>query len=71
MQLGNAFCNSAMPASVSNFADLVIGVRSQFRLEVLRERYSNNFQFGFLGHLRADVQVWHPESFAMVVGITP
>jgi len=60
------------PASVSIFADhLVIGVRSQFQLEVLRERYSDNFQFGFLGHVRADVQVWHPESFAMVVGITP
>ena len=54
-----------------DFADLLIGVRSSLRIEVLRERYADTLQFGFLAHMRADVQVARPASFAQLVGITP
>lgn len=56
---------------VGNFADLFIGVRSELRVEVLRERFGEFHQYGFIAHLRADVQLAHPESFAQVIGIIP
>lgn len=50
---------------------MMVGVRSQIVIEVLRERYADFYQFGFLAHLRADIQVEHGESFAMVQAILP
>jgi HK97 family phage major capsid protein/HK97 family phage prohead protease len=54
-----------------DFSRLMIGVRSSLRIEILRERYGEFLQYGFLAHLRADVAVEHPEAFTMVTGITP
>lgn len=54
-----------------NFADVIIGMRTDFRLELLRELYAENHQYGFLASLRADVAVANPESFCIVKGITP
>ena len=54
-----------------NYAELFIGVRNNVRLEVLKERYSDNFQFGFLAHLRADIQLAHPASFCELIGSIP
>ncbi len=54
-----------------NFADVIIGMRTDFRLELLRELYAENYQYGFLASLRADVAVANPESFCIVKGITP
>jgi HK97 family phage major capsid protein len=52
--------------------NLLIGVRHDVTIEVLQERYAaDNFQVGFVAHLRADVQVAHPEAFAVTVGIIP
>lgn len=56
---------------VGNWADCMIGVRSTLRVETLKERYADNMQIGFLAHLRYDVQMAHPESFARVTGIKP
>ena len=50
---------------------MIVGIRHNTIVEVLRERYADNFQFGFLAHTRVDVQVEHPESFAMISGISP
>ncbi|EJB0234187.1 phage major capsid protein [Vibrio vulnificus] len=54
-----------------NFTDVIIGMRTDFRLELLRELYAENYQYGFLASLRADVAVANPESFCVVKGITP
>ena len=35
---------------MGNFARLLIGVRSSLRVEVLRELYAGNHQYGFLAH---------------------
>jgi len=56
---------------VGNFSDLMIGVRSSLRIELLRERYASALQVGFLAHMRMDVQVRHPESFCVIQGVTP
>jgi HK97 family phage major capsid protein len=53
------------------FPHLLIGMRSELRIEILRERYADNMQYGFLAHLRADVQLEHPESFTKITGIAP
>ncbi|MBI3393836.1 MAG: phage major capsid protein [Nitrospirae bacterium] len=63
--------SNASRVFLGDFLELVIGMRADVRIEVLRERFSDNFQYGFLCHLRADVQVMHPESFCQVIGIIP
>lgn len=50
--------------------DLVLGIRSRFRIIALNERYMDNNEIGFVGMLRADVQVWNPESFCEIKGVT-
>lgn len=54
-----------------DFSDLMVGIRTAFRIEILRERYAENFQYGFLAHLRADIQLARPASFCEVRGIIP
>lgn len=48
---------------------LMIGVRTQLRLEFLRERYADNGQFAFLAWFRADVQLAHPAAFVVDTGV--
>ena len=63
--------NDASTILLGNYSGLVLGFRQRLRIEVLRELYRGNLQVGFLAHLRMDVQAWHEESFAKIVGITP
>lgn len=56
---------------LGEFSQLYIGMRTSLTIEVLRELYAANYQFGFLAHLRMDVGVAHPESFAQVTGVLP
>lgn len=52
-----------------DFRQLLIGVRSEVRVEVLRERYADTLEYGFLCHMRADVAAVHPEAFIRITGI--
>lgn len=63
--------STASEIYVGNFADLLIGVRPSISVQIqrLNERYADNMQVGILAYLRADVQVRHPESFAVVSGV--
>jgi HK97 family phage major capsid protein len=56
---------------LGDFRDLWIGTRTSLRVEVLKERYADNLQYGFLAFLRADIGVVRPQSFVQVVGIIP
>lgn len=56
---------------MGNWADLVIGMRQQMRIEVLRERFASNYQLGFLCHLRVDAVPARLQSFAQITGIVP
>lgn len=54
---------------LGDWSTLAIGVRTQFELKVLRERYADTGEIGFVGWLRADIQVTRPEAFYIVSGI--
>lgn len=56
---------------MGDFTELLIGIRSALRIEVLRERYGEFLQYGFVAHMRGDVQTVHDESFCVLKGITP
>lgn len=56
---------------IGDFSAMMLGIRTEMQIEVARELYRGNYQFGFFGHLRMDVQVQHQESFARLVGIMP
>ena len=51
--------------------DLIWGIRHELVIEVLREKYSDTFEYGFMAHLRGDYVVRHAESFATIDGIIP
>ena len=54
-----------------NWNDLVIGLRSEMRIELLRERFASTYQYGFLCHMRVDALPAREESFAQITGIIP
>jgi len=67
---GSPAVNEGSRIFVGNFGDMLIGVRTQLIVEVLRERFmSDAGQLGFIAWFRADVQLAHDESFAMVTGV--
>lgn len=54
-----------------DFTQMFIGVRTELRIELLRELFAENHQYAFVAHMRADVQLVTPESFAVLKGIIP
>jgi HK97 family phage major capsid protein len=56
---------------MGDFTQLLIGVRYDVTLEVVKEAYLANWQYGIVAHLRADVALAHPESFCKLIGILP
>ena len=54
---------------VGDYTDCLVGIRNDIRIEVIRERYADAFQYGFLAWMRADVQLAHPGSFCQIVGV--
>lgn len=71
VNLTQGTATNASDAFVANWAQLMVGIRSGIRIELLKERYADNLQYGFLCFMRADVQVAHPEGFCVIQGITP
>lgn len=53
-----------------NFRENWIGIRMQALVEVLREKYAANYQYGFQVSMRADVQFAHEAAFCALTGIT-
>jgi HK97 family phage major capsid protein len=56
-------------AIMGDFTELIVGVRHLVGIELLREKYADNYQYGFLCSLRADIAVAHAASFCNIVGI--
>lgn len=54
---------------VGNFSNLLLGLRQQVEIEIIRDAFAGNLQVGFLCHLRADWQVARPNSFWSVTGV--
>jgi HK97 family phage major capsid protein len=56
---------------MGDFSRLLIGMRSQIRVELFREPFASSLQYALIAHLRADIAVDHPAAFSKITGITP
>jgi HK97 family phage major capsid protein len=56
---------------MGDFRDFMIGSRLDLSVEVLRERYASNYQYGYLFHARQDVGWAHDASFCNLRFIGP
>lgn len=54
-----------------DWTKLLIGIRHNIRIEVLKERYATENQYAFVAVLRADVAAEHEAAFTVLEGITP
>ena len=54
---------------VGDFTQLLFGIRTDLRIQLLRELYAATGQYAFLCHLRADVAVEHPQAFCKIIGV--
>lgn len=52
-----------------NFSNLLLGMRQELEIEVIRDTYASNLQIAYLAHMRADWQVGRPNSFWLTQGI--
>ncbi len=55
---------------VGNFRRLILGVRTNVRIALLRELYAGNLQYGLLCYLRMDVTLEHATSFCKTSNLT-
>jgi HK97 family phage major capsid protein len=62
--------NNESTIYVGNFHNLMIGLRNDVRIELLRERYAENHQYAFIAHMRFDIAVSHAQSFHKISGVT-
>lgn len=63
--------NNTTAAFLGDFTQVLVGIRTQLQITVLQERFAEFGQIGFVGWLRADVQVARPAALAKIVGIKP
>ena len=61
--------NIASSIIVGDYTQLLFGIRTDLRIQLLRELYAATGQYAFLCHLRADVAVEHPQSFCKIIGV--
>lgn len=54
---------------LGNFAHLMIGIRSEIRVEILKERYADQLQYGLIAHMRADIAAQHEAAFHTITGV--
>jgi HK97 family phage major capsid protein/HK97 family phage prohead protease len=63
--------STASTLYLGDWSQMLLGFRTEMQVEVARELYRGNYQYGYFGHLRFDMQVTHPESFGRLIGIIP
>ncbi len=61
--------NNESNAYVGNFQNLLIGLRNDIRVEVLRERFATTHEYAFIAHCRFDIAISHAASFHKISGI--
>jgi HK97 family phage major capsid protein len=54
---------------MGDWTQLLLGIRTQVRVELLRERFVENLQYGWVAYLRADVALAHPAAFGRLISI--
>lgn len=53
-----------------DWSRLMVGIRSQLRIEILKERYADYHQYAFVAHLRADIAAEHEAAFCKIPAVT-
>ena len=53
-----------------DFSQLLMGIRSEIRVEILRERFMDNLQFGLIAHARVDFAAARESAFTVLDGVT-
>lgn len=61
--------NNTSTDIMGDFSQVLVGIRTSLQITVLNERFAEFGQVGFVGWLRADVQVARPAALAKIVGI--
>lgn len=61
--------NLASDMFVGDWAQLLVGMRKELKIDVLDQAYAGTGQIGLLGWMRADVVVARPSAFDITVGI--
>ena len=61
--------STASSVFLGDWSQMMLGFRTEMTVEVARELFRGNYQFGFFGHLRMEMQLTHPESFGRLIGI--
>lgn len=52
-----------------DFSQLLVGVRSEIRVETLRERFMDSLQFGLIAHARVDFAAARESAFTVLDGV--
>lgn len=63
--------NNASSIILGDFAQVMIGLRTDLQIQVLQERFAEVGQIGFIAWMRADVALARPAALARIAGITP
>jgi HK97 family phage major capsid protein len=63
--------SNASTLFLGDWREVMVGIRSELRIEVLRERYADNLQYGFIAFMRADIQLARPAAMGRLIGIIP
>src|SRR5262245_15144811 len=63
--------STASTLYMGDWSQMMLGFRTQMQVEIARELFRGNYQYGYFGHLRFDMQTAHPESFGRLIGIIP
>jgi HK97 family phage major capsid protein len=63
--------SNASSILIGHWPELLVGLRSSLRIEILKERRAEFMEYGFIAHMRGDVQVAHKASFCRLKGIIP
>ena len=53
------------------FDNLMIGLRHGVTIQILKERFQDTGQYGFIAFMRADIAATHENAFCKITGITP
>ena len=62
--------SSGSSVYTGDFTGMMVGVRAQFELNPLKERYAEYGQIGLAAWLRCDVQITHNAHFDIVTGVS-
>ena len=58
-------------AYVADFSQFAFAMRESLSIQLLRERYADTGEIGFVAHVRVDTLPMYPQAFALITGIRP